>query len=365
MYTLTAMARVLHIIDHNGPGGAQRVLEGILANREADLVLPLRAKENHLFDFPEKYPKNLLPNNEFGRFINPFLLPTSIRDHQITIVHCHLQASWMTGIWLALIKHRQLKGHILFHEHNPYVIYSRTYPYLIKMAGRTGKILVVSEHLKNRIKEAGVSEERLLVLQNYVSPQFFKNPEEREKEAKPDAIDQTKWVGFSGRLVDVKGWRAFLHAANMLREENIKFLIAGTGLEEKKIRKSIKAYQLEEKVFLMGFVADMRKFYRSLDLFFLSSQYETFGLVALEAQACGVPVVAFDIEGIRERLDDRCAMIVPPGNYPALAERIKQVLRDRNLRDGLVKNGLENARRFSLDNYLNSLNTIYNSLQGT
>jgi glycosyltransferase involved in cell wall biosynthesis len=111
-----------------------------------------------------------------------------------------------------------------------------------------------------------------------------------------------------------------------------------------------------------GFESDPRKvatFYQASDLYLHAAKAESFGLVIAEAQACGVPVVATDVNGIPEALDDgRTGYLVPPEDSEAMAERASQLLRDDSLRAAMGKTAIEYAgRNFDLerrlDDYLN------------
>jgi glycosyltransferase involved in cell wall biosynthesis len=121
-------------------------------------------------------------------------------------------------------------------------------------------------------------------------------------------------------------------------------------------------HDLADKIYLSGFIDDMRQFYRSIDMLVFPSAFEIFGLVPLEAQAYGVPVIAYNIPGLNETISEQNALLAPADDPSTLAAHIKQLIHDPGLRETLVKSGYQNAQRFSIDTYLNRLEGIYQSI---
>jgi len=105
---------------------------------------------------------------------------------------------------------------------------------------------------------------------------------------------------------------------------------------------------LADSVRFLGHVpqADLPALYSAADLFVFPSLYEGFGLPALEAMACGTPVVASNVSALPEVVGD-AALQVSPLDVEALADAIERLLRDDRLRADLRERGLERARQFS------------------
>lgn len=95
--------------------------------------------------------------------------------------------------------------------------------------------------------------------------------------------------------------------------------------------------------------SQMSDFWNSASIAVVPSLYEPFGLVALEALACGVPVVASSVGGLREIVvDDECGILVPPGDSVALAQALLSLLKDEPRRLRLAEGARRRAERFSL-----------------
>jgi len=103
---------------------------------------------------------------------------------------------------------------------------------------------------------------------------------------------------------------------------------------------------------------DLVSFYNLADVLVIPSIFEGFGLTAVEAMACGTPVVASDIPALSEVLGDAC-LTTSPFDTEGLASRILQVMGSNELRDKLASKGLERASRFSLQKQGTALVSLY------
>jgi glycosyltransferase involved in cell wall biosynthesis len=362
------MPRILHIIDHNGLGGAQRVISGILQHRQSDLVYPLRLHVATLLSPPPDYPFQVglqrlpswLRNSRCLVAINLLLLAGWLKKHPVDIIHCHLIGGWITGLWLHATLRPSIRPKFLFHEHNPYLQFSKIYPALVKLVAKAGKVIFVSQHYARLAMDIGLPKNRTIYLPNYVHPDFFScNTEKSQNSPHTNTPSQPFIVGYAGRLVGIKGWGSLLEVASKLIKQPVQFRIAGIGPDETRLKNTILALNLTHSVQLVGFVSDMRQFYASINCLFVPSTFEIFGLVPLEAQACDVPVIAFDIPGINEVIGAPNAILVPPGNIDAVVESIVSLMGNPELHQQIVEDGRQNARLFSIQTYLASLDVVY------
>jgi glycosyltransferase involved in cell wall biosynthesis len=101
-----------------------------------------------------------------------------------------------------------------------------------------------------------------------------------------------------------------------------------------------------ERIALMGFVDDLVSEYQNADVFISTSRYEGFGFPALEAMACGTPVVGFANSAVTEVVGD-AGILVPDGDTVAMAAAVRRVLDDPSLRADLAGRGIERARDFT------------------
>jgi glycosyltransferase involved in cell wall biosynthesis len=144
-------------------------------------------------------------------------------------------------------------------------------------------------------------------------------------------------VGVVGRLVWEKGYREVFEAARRLRSEAPSVRVVCVGPEEPDKPDRVGPGDLEEAqrngVRWLGPRSDLHHLYAAFDLFVLASYREGFPLSLMEASAMALPVVATDIRGCRQVVDDgRTGLIVPPRDSAALAEAISSLAADPDRR---------------------------------
>ena len=116
------------------------------------------------------------------------------------------------------------------------------------------------------------------------------------------ASDRPPRIGVAARLVPSKGVNLVIHAlAELARTgDECELWIAGTGPERERLERECARVGIAPSVRFLGLVRDMGRFYEDLDLFVVPSLCEPFGLIAVEAMAQGVPVIATEIDGLPE-----------------------------------------------------------------
>jgi glycosyltransferase involved in cell wall biosynthesis len=155
-------------------------------------------------------------------------------------------------------------------------------------------------------------------------------------------------VGITARLVEVKRHCDLLEAVARLAEQcpDLHVLISGDGPLRESLEAQASALGLAGRVRFLGFHPNAAEVLHALDLFVLPSSWEAFGLVAAEAMATGVPVVASRTGGLPEVVThDETGLLVPIGDVGALAAAIERGLRDEPLRQRMALAGRQRAER--------------------
>ncbi len=116
-------------------------------------------------------------------------------------------------------------------------------------------------------------------------------------------------------------------ARNKVIEKNCNFIIIGEGPERKKLENLIKKHELENNVILIGAIPDVRRYLKAFDLFVLPSVKEGQPWAILEAMAAEVPIVATNIAGIPETVEnEKSGLLVEPADFDALSKAIEKML---------------------------------------
>ncbi len=136
-------------------------------------------------------------------------------------------------------------------------------------------------------------------------------------------------IGTAGRLEPVKNQSLLLEAVAQTPElSDVTVAIAGQGTKHQHLLAKASALGLQDRVHLLGQVEDVPLFMSALDLFALPSLNEGYPLSLIEAQACGVPVVATDVGGVREAVCPSTGRLVPSNDSTFLAAAFSAALHD-------------------------------------
>ena len=165
---------------------------------------------------------------------------------------------------------------------------------------------------------------------------FFENEEDHGRAARATT---TSRIGFIGRLDPIKRIPDLLEAMTLL-DDHFMLDIFGDGEDRPRIEQTIARFKLQNRVKLHGTIARPQDALASIDVLVLPSAAEGFGLVLIEAMAAGVPVVATDVPGIRDVVQDEVnGLLAPVGSPKVLARALRRVCEELHLRDRLVRNG--------------------------
>lgn len=227
------------------------------------------------------------------------------------------------------------------------------------------KVVCVSAAQAEKVRRAGVRQQRIAVIHNAIRPERFDNPNPayRNLLCRMFSEPPARIVGAAGRLSPEKGFDILIAAAAQVLHpplfpsgrraggegDRIGFILFGDGPLRDALARQITAHGLENRFILAGFCRDLDRYLPHLDVFVQSSFTEGLPNVILEAQAAGVPVVATSVGGTPEVIEDgQTGWLVPPGDATALAERITRLLADDLIRARFSRQGRANVEdRFS------------------
>lgn len=166
-------------------------------------------------------------------------------------------------------------------------------------------------------------------------------------------------IGNAGRLTKQKGQHLFIDIAKQLKEAGINFriLIAGTGDLEREIKLKIAENKLEKHIELLGFVADIKSFMSGLDIFALTSLWEGFGYVIVEAMAAYKPVVGFNASSNPEIItENETGFLIPETDTKHFAEKLIELIRNSELKEKMAHAARKSVEdRFNLDDRIDEI----------
>lgn len=176
-------------------------------------------------------------------------------------------------------------------------------------------------------------------------------------------------AGMVARIDPVKRHELLIDAAAMLEAQGLplEVWVVGEGRRQylEELRERVEARGLRERVFFKGYTSRPEHVYRELDVLVLCSSSEGQPLALLEAWACGVPVVATRVPGLRDMIRDGVdGMLCAADDAEALATAIRRVVGDPGLRMLLRRGGLERAREFTVERSAAKLWETYRRVLG-
>lgn len=360
--------KVLHIITSLGLGGAEKLLLTYLKklNREkySFFVCSLTDQPDDLKkeikELAKVYEMRMKHRYDISII---YKLSKVIRDINPDIIHTHL---FQPRIYATMARLFARKGVIISHKHS--VVNPKKHNIFIFLEAicilLNKKVIAISNAVKKSIRKYEfIPGSKIVVIPNCVDYNEFKTiVRDRTSFNNNNLI-----IGTVGRLENTKGINYLLLAMKkiLLKYPNSQLEIIGDGsaLEELKLLSSKLAISNSVKFF--GKLVNPIPNYSRMDIFVLPSILEGFGIVLLEAMAAGIPVIATNVDGIKEVVVDGVSgILVPPKDPDAIAEAVNKLIENPQLTNRLIEQGILRAKLFDVPEHLKKLENLYHSLLG-
>jgi glycosyltransferase involved in cell wall biosynthesis len=207
---------------------------------------------------------------------------------------------------------------------------------------RSRTVITVSDALRASVIHMGISEHKVVTIYNGVDAQQFTPIDTVAARNRLRLPTNAHLILFVGNLHPKKGTRHLIEACARLPALNKSFrlVIVGDGPERARLEGAVSQLGLAEHITFAGEQphGEIRWWMNACDVFVLPSLHEGFGIVSLEALACGKPVVATAVGGIPEIISSPAlGMLVEPANPTQLAEAITAALSEEWDRDSLAR----------------------------
>ncbi|MFC1509549.1 glycosyltransferase [Candidatus Omnitrophota bacterium] len=161
--------------------------------------------------------------------------------------------------------------------------------------------------------------------------------------------DNLPWIGTVSRLSAEKGVNYLIEAfSQLVKKIDSRLIIIGDGKERSNLERMASDLGIRNRVDFLGWMSNPYNYLKKMEVFVLSSLWEGFPQVIIESMVCGVPVVATrSVGGIEEAIRDEVdGILVPSKDVNALSDSIYRLLKDRELRDRLVREASKKIDRF-------------------
>lgn len=206
-------------------------------------------------------------------------------------------------------------------------------------------VIAVSEGQAAKVRAAGVPDSRISIIRNAARLQAFQTPDPDARQWLESQLPGRPLVLAAGRLSPEKGFHVLVEAA--ARVPQAGFILFGEGRERPRLERMIGERGLAGRFLLPGHTDRLDRYLPWASLVVLPSFTEGLPNVALEASAAGVAVVATAVGGTPEVVaNGETGLLVPPGEPEALADALRQLLENVELRARYAAAGRERMQRF-------------------
>lgn len=311
------------------------------------------------------------------RWLYRLLTPLSIPVPKVDVVHLT-----MSGFALlpALIANYKYKAPIILTEHGVFIrerllaINSSGYSFFLKKFlirfseniarlayHKADVILSVNQFNKKWELQYGAAPEKLRVAYNGIDHTLFK------PRPKPLHLQQTPTVIALARIFDLKDITTMIQSCAVVKRKipNVEFIVYGDNTSVPEYTEECEALiaelGLKNNFKLMGARASPQELFCEGDISILTSVSEGFPYTILESMSCGIPVVATDVGGTAEALDDEISgFICKPRDPEAIGRRVIQLLTDKELREQMSRNGRKRIiENFTMATFIGTYERVY------
>ncbi len=273
-----------------------------------------------------------------------------VQKFQPDIVHAHM----MTGVLIAWGLKRDAEYALVSTVHNEF---QRS----AILMGLADRVIAVSQAVANSMIRRGIQKQKLRVVPNGIlgSPRSHSI-----QDYQPLQLHRPAIATVSG-MYTRKGISELIAAFAEVSAEfpQAHLYLVGDGPDISIFKAQVQYLGLGERIHFEGFQAEPQRYMLATDIFVLASHHESFGLVLTEARQAGCAIIASDVDGIPETLDNRQAgILVPPKDSSALATAIEKLLSDEELLQKWKEKAQQNLERFSASRFNQETLAIYREL---
>lgn len=291
-----------------------------------------------------------------------------VQEYGLDIIHAHYAVPHATSAYLArqILHSLNLKVITTLHGTDITLVGAdKSFFSVIKFSiEESDGVTAVSHYLKQRTIEEFRIQRDIRVIYNFIDPGRGENQRQglcrREKYARAGE----KVLCHASNFRPVKRVSDVVRIFAKVREQMpCKLLLVGEGPERLFIQQLVKELKLREDVLFLGEVDYIEEVLRCADLFLLTSEQESFGLVALEAMNCGVPVIGSRTGGIPEVVvHGETGFLFPVGEINAMAQAAIDLLHDDEKRQRFIRASRQHARQFDVEKIMPEWESYYQEI---
>ncbi len=230
-----------------------------------------------------------------------------------------------------------------------------------------GYAIAVSHAAYLNLCELGFNHKKIYTVKNGVGNIGIANQDKRAKAKASFGIDTTKTVvGCVARFSAEKDYETLLFAAKKVCEANdkIAFLLCGDGPLLNDMKSLAKKLGIYSKCVFAGTVFDPERAYHAMDIYCITSKYESFGLSVVESWSAGVPTIVSNADGFKEIANSYCSVICPVGNINEFSSAVLQLVNDKEKAKLLSDNAYQKfLQDYSAEAFAKNIVNVYKQIK--
>jgi len=258
------------------------------------------------------------------------------KEYNLDLIHAHYAVPHAASTYLAkkMLRSQSLKTVTTLHGTDITLVgMDKSFCQVVRFnIEESDGVTAVSSYLQQRTIQEFQIRQEIRVIHNFVNTQTYRpdsNPSMRDH----FAPQGEKIMMHASNFRPVKRVKDILYAFAKIRKKiPAKLLLVGEGPDRPAVQQLVETLKLSEDVFFLGEQDYMERLISCADIFMLTSEQESFGLVALEAQSCAVPVLGTAVGGLPEVIaNGKSGYLVPVGDTTAIADKALELLGDEKL----------------------------------
>ncbi|OGS45983.1 MAG: hypothetical protein A2539_06625 [Elusimicrobia bacterium RIFOXYD2_FULL_34_15] len=227
------------------------------------------------------------------------------------------------------------------------------------------KIVAISKRVKEILVKSGISENKISVVYSGVDLKRFEKISNEYLNAEFNIKKEQIVIGTVGSLDRCKNHKNFIQAASIIKNSipNSIFFIVGEGVLKKELIAYTEKLGLSDSIVFTGFRNDIPQILSIFSIFILSSDSEGLCTSLIDAMASGLPIVATNVGGVPELIEDNTnGLQVSPDNPVQIVDAVMKIVNDKNLKMRFSQLNKIKSREFSKENMIDSTERIYSEI---
>ena len=348
--------KVLHIINNLEMGGAEKLIIDILplmVKKGIEVELLLLTKKDSVHEEILESSGVRIRHTDINSIYSLFQILAIKRNISgFDLVHTHLFPTQYWYVFARIFKVSRVPSLTTEHSTNN----NRRGKFLFKLLDRFiynqyKKIICISEGTKiSLLNWIPKLMDKSTVISNGINLDKYKKAKPYLKKDLLNNVDQeqnSKFIVMVARMDHQKDHLTLIKAATQL-PSNYHILLVGDGVNRHEYENIVRNLSISNRIHFLGIRNDVGEILKTCDLFVLSSNWEGFGLAAVEAMAAGLPVIVSNVSGLKDVVGD-AGITFPKGDENVLAQTIIETLENPGLSNELSNKGMKRASEFSID----------------